>query len=146
MFVKNDNTFKPILAGENQFTPIKTNLYHMWIVCQFKIILKRAWLINRVWLSSPWKASFCRLDLSLFALNFKRSKTQLWVCWLQLSSDIQEKSVRILWTNNKSVFRSLDQYWPIRGQCSGHVICYDQSEVSIRVTWSAISQSEASIT
>ena len=41
-----------------------------------------------------------------------------------------------LWTNYRSVFRSRDQYGPIRGQYSGHVIIIIQSQASIQVTWS----------
>ena len=43
---------------------------------------------------SPWKAPACRPDL--FDLNFNKSKTQLCVCWLQFSSEMLEKSIRIL--------------------------------------------------
>ena len=40
-----------------------------------------------------------------------------------------------LGTNQGSVFRSRDKYWPITGQYSGHLTSIDQSQVSIQVTW-----------
>ena len=40
-----------------------------------------------------------------------------------------------IWTNEKAVMRSHDQYWPIRGQYWGHMTIIDQSEASIEVTW-----------
>ncbi len=49
-----------------------------------------------------------------------------------------EISIQVTWsvlTNQRSVFRSRDLYWPIRDQYSGHVTCTDQSGVSIQDTW-----------
>ena len=48
-------------------------------------------------------------------------------------------SIQVIWsfsTNHKSVFRSRDLHWPIRGQYSGHMTSVNQSQVSIQVTWS----------
>ena len=36
----------------------------------------------------------------------------------------------VVLTNQRPVFRSRDQYWPIRGQYPGHVTSIDQSEAS----------------
>ncbi len=45
-----------------------------------------------------------------------------------------EISIQVTWlalSNQRSVFRSRDLYWPIRGQYSGHVTSIVQSETSI---------------
>ena len=57
-----------------------------------------------------------------------------------ISIDQSEISIQVTWpvlTNQRSVFRLLDQYWPIRGQYSysGHVTSIDQSEASITWQW-----------
>ena len=45
----------------------------------------------------------------------------------------------LLLTNQRPVFRLCDHYCPIRVQYPGHVIIIDQSEASIQVMWSLLS-------
>ena len=81
-----------------------------------------------------WKLLFIALLVSSLASPY--------IFWnidqSQISIIQSEVSIQVTWTvltNERSVFRSRDQYWPIRGQYSGHVTSIDQSQVSIVVTW-----------
>ena len=46
---------------------------------------------------------------------------------------------------NQPVFRSHDIFWPIRGQCSDHMIGFDQSEAIVQATWSVLTNQNPSL-
>ena len=52
----------------------------------------------------------------------------------QLGLQVSDKVRLSVLSNQRPVFRSRDQYYPIRAQYSGHVISINQSQASIQVT------------
>ena len=103
-------------------------------------------------INGTWGTKSRIICLQLYA-NFDENETENLMVWqdflglmpvLQLNVVLHQGPLGVhhpgveagLSSNHKSVFRSRDLYRPIRGQYSGPVICIDQSEARIQVTWS----------
>ena len=117
------------------------------IFCVMSLIIKRVWLLT------PWYLKTKRLLETMWwwhnvvtyhngdhVLTWGILSTAGWVRagWGAWCSSCRAGTGRgrcccMPAANQRSVFRSRDQSRPIRGQYSGHVICLDQSGISIHL-------------
>ena len=88
---------------------------------------------------SDWMRSPDHPVVGDWSMSVASEEMGWWQAWVMTSIDQSQASIQVtwsVWTNQKPVFRSRDQYCPITSQYSGHVICVDQSQASICLMWS----------